>query len=204
MPEVFDFPALEAPAQRDEAVRLATVAVVGLGYVGLPLAVTASQAGLEVVGFDVSQARVEALNAGRSHVEDVTDDELAEALRNGARFSTDPSELAQADAIFIAVPSPLGRNRQPDMSYIEAAAATVAQVARAGQLISLESTTYPGTTEDHLLPAVREAGLELDRDVFLSFSPERVDPGNVLHTADINNVVGGGTERTREVAAPPS
>lgn len=178
-----------------------TAGVIGLGYVGLPLAVTAASRGLDVIGFDVSPEKVEALEGGVSHVEDVSDGELREALDGGARFTTDASLLSEADAIFIAVPSPLGRNRQPDMSYIEAAAETVGKVARPGQLISLESTTYPGTTEDHLLPPLEAAGLTLDEDVFVSFSPERVDPGNVLHTADIPKVVGGVTETSGEVAA---
>jgi UDP-N-acetyl-D-glucosamine dehydrogenase len=116
-------------------------------------------------------------------------------------FTADPSQLAKADAIFIAVPSPLGRNRQPDTSYIEAAAATVSEVARPGQLISLESTTYPGTTEEIIVPALEAAGLTLDRDVFVCFSPERVDPGNKLSTADIPKVVGGVTPLSGEVAA---
>ncbi|MFO7778045.1 MAG: nucleotide sugar dehydrogenase [Nitriliruptoraceae bacterium] len=178
-----------------------TVGVIGLGYVGLPLAVTAATRGLAVIGFDVSSAKVDALQAGRSHVEDVGDDDLAAALASGARFTTDEAELSQADAIFIAVPSPLGRNRQPDMSFIESAAMTVSRVARPGQVISLESTTYPGTTEDHLLPAVTGAGLTLDEDVFVSFSPERVDPGNVLQTGDIPKVVGGVSRVSGEVAA---
>jgi UDP-N-acetyl-D-glucosamine dehydrogenase len=178
-----------------------TAGVIGLGYVGLPLGVTASSQGLDVVGFDVSEDRVAALMDGRSHVEDVTDAELQQALGKGAVFTTDEAKLAEADAIFIAVPSPLGRNRQPDMTFIEAAAATVERVARPGQLISLESTTYPGTTEDHLLPALERAGLKLDDDVFVAFSPERVDPGNVLHTHDIPKVVGGVTPLSGEVAA---
>ena len=178
-----------------------TAGVVGLGYVGLPLAITAAARGLNVVGFDVSTDKVEQLMAGVSHVEDVTSEELAEALAAGARFTTDEGALSEVDAIFIAVPSPLGRNRQPDMSYIEAAAETIARVARPGQLISLESTTYPGTTEDHLVPAVERAGLALDEDVFVTFSPERVDPGNVLHTADIPKVVGGVSPVSGEVGA---
>lgn len=129
-----------------------TAGVIGLGYVGLPLAVTAAEQGLGVIGFDIADRRVAALNEGRSHIEDVTDADLTRALATGARFTTDESALAEADAIFISVPSPLGRNRQPDMSYIERAAQTVARVARPGQLISLESTTYPGTTEDYLVP----------------------------------------------------
>ena len=178
-----------------------TAGIIGLGYVGLPLAMTASRAGLDVIGFDVAADRVAALNAGSSHVEDVSDEELAAALTAGARFTSHEADLSQADAIFIAVPSPLGRNRQPDMSYIEAAAGTVSRVARPGQLISLESTTYPGTTDEHLLPAVTAAGLTLDADVFVAFSPERIDPGNVLQTHQIPKIVGGVTAVSGEVAA---
>ncbi|MFA9429700.1 nucleotide sugar dehydrogenase [Egicoccus sp. AB-alg2] len=178
-----------------------TAGVIGLGYVGLPLAVTAASRGLDVVGFDVSEAKVDALNGGTSHVEDVSDQELRDALAGGARFTATEADLSDADAIFIAVPSPLGRNRQPDMSFIEAAAETVARVARPGMLVSLESTTYPGTTEDYLLPAIEKAGLTLDEDGFVAFSPERVDPGNVLHTHQIPKVVGGVTPASGEVAA---
>lgn len=178
-----------------------TAGVIGLGYVGLPLAMTASRAGLDVIGFDVAEQRVADLNAGRSHVDDVSDETLAAALAAGTRFTADEADLAAADAIFIAVPSPLGRNRQPDMSYIEAAATTVARVARPGQLISLESTTYPGTTDEYLLPAVAAAGLTLDVDVFVAFSPERIDPGNVLQTRDIPKIVGGVSETSGRVAA---
>ena len=178
-----------------------TAGVIGLGYVGLPLAVTAASRGLKVIGFDVSDPKVADLNAGRSHVEDVKDADLQMALDGGARFTTDEAALAEADAIFIAVPSPLGRNRQPDMSYIESAAATVQRIVRPGQLISLESTTYPGTTEDHLLPAIEAAGFTIDEEVFVSFSPERVDPGNVLQTGDIPKVVGGVTPVSGDVAA---
>ncbi len=178
-----------------------TLGVVGLGYVGLPLAVTASSRGLDVVGFDISASRVAALRAGRSHVEDVRDGELGAAVRRGARFTDDESALRDADVLVVAVPSPLGRNRQPDMSFIAAAADTVSRVARSGQLISLESTTYPGTTEEYFVPALEKAGLVLDEDVWLCFSPERVDPGNVLQTPDIPKVVGGVTPRSGQVAA---
>lgn len=178
-----------------------TAGVIGLGYVGLPLAQTAAARGLSVVGYDVAGSRVNALNAGTSHIGDVTNGELRAALDDGARFTTDAAELADADALFITVPSPLGRNRQPDLSYIEAAAETVARVARPGQVICLESTTYPGTTEDYLLPAVERAGLRLDVDVHVAFSPERIDPGNVLDTASIPKVVGGVTPASGEVAA---
>ena len=177
------------------------VGVIGLGYVGLPLALTAKRKGLGVVGFDVSPSKVDALNLGDSHVEDVSNEDLQKALADGFEITTDPSELSRADAIFICVPSPLGRNRQPDLSFIEAAAATVASVVRPGQLISLESTTYPGTTEDYLLPAIEKAGLVLDESVWLAFSPERVSPGDELKTADIPKVVGGVSPLSTAVAA---
>ena len=177
-----------------------TAGVIGLGYVGLPLLVTSANRGHLAVGFDVSPNLVAALTAGRSHVDDVTDETLATALGAGARFSSDPAILREADAIFICVPSPLGRNRQPDLSYIEAAAETVSRVARAGQLICLESTSYPGTTEDYLVPAVAAAGLTLDEDVWVAFSPERVSPGDEMKTADIPKVVGGVTDLSGDVA----
>ena len=178
-----------------------TAGIIGLGYVGLPLAMTASRAGLDVIGFDVAADRVAALNEGHSHIDDVDDAELVVALKAGARFTSNEEDLAQADAIFIAVPSPLGRNRQPDMSYIEAAAGTVSRIARAGQLVALESTTYPGTTDEHLVPAVAAAGLTLDEDVFVAFSPERIDPGNTLQTHQIPKIVGGVSETSGAVAA---
>ncbi len=178
-----------------------TAGVIGLGYVGLPLAMAASEAGLTVIGYDVAQGRIDTLAGGLSHIGDVSADQLGAALARGAVFTTDATQLRHADAIFIAVPSPLGRNRQPDMSFIEAAARLVAEVARPGQLISLESTTYPGTTEEVMVPAIEAAGLTLDEDVFVCFSPERVDPGNSMRTVDIPKVVGGVTQRSGEVAA---
>ncbi|HEX7098355.1 MAG TPA: nucleotide sugar dehydrogenase [Acidimicrobiia bacterium] len=177
-----------------------TAGIIGLGYVGLPLAMTASARGLGVIGFDVSSQRTAALMAGQSHVGDVSEEELKDALAAGAIFTDDPQALREADAIFICVPSPLGRNRQPDLSFIEAAARTVSSVARPGQLISLESTTYPGTTEDIIVPAVESAGLSLDEDVYVAFSPERVSPGDVMKTAEIPKVVGGVTELSGLVA----
>ena len=177
-----------------------TAGVIGLGYVGLPLAVAASNAGLSCIGFDVSTRTVAQVRDGSSHVDDVSDAELRQALDGGLVVTDDPARL-DADAIFIAVPSPLGRNRQPDMSYIEAAAATIRDVVRPGQLVSLESTTYPGTTDDILVPAATSTGLVLDRDVFVAFSPERVDPGNERSTAQIPKVVGGVTEQSGRVAA---
>ena len=177
-----------------------TAGVVGLGYVGLPLAVTAVEAGLNCVGFDVSERIVTRLNAGSSHVGDVDDGQLSKALDDGLEITTDEAALSRCDALFLCVPSPLGRNRQPDMSYIEAAAATVSRVVQPGMLVSLESTTYPGTTDDLLVPAATSTGLVLDSEVFVSFSPERVDPGNERRTGDIPKVVGGVTEASGAVA----
>lgn len=177
-----------------------TAGVIGLGYVGLPLLVTAVKRGLDGIGFDISHDRVEQLRSGISHVDDVSDEDLQKAIADGVEFTTDEDRLSDADAIFICVPSPLGRSRQPDLSYIEAAAATVERIVRAGQLIVLESTSYPGTTEDFLLPALERAGLLPGEDVFVAFSPERVSPGDVLKTGEIPKVVGGVGDRSRAVA----
>ena len=177
-----------------------TGGVIGLGYVGLPLAVTMVQNGLKAIGFDRSQQRVELLNRGVSPVEDVSDEELAAALATGLEITADEERLRTADAVFICVPSPLGRNREPDLSYIKSAAATVAHVVQPGMLVSLESTTYPGTTEDILVPAVESAGLVVDDNVFVAFSPERVSPGAEMKTADIPKVVGGVSPVSTEVA----
>ncbi len=178
-----------------------TAGVIGRGYGGLPLAVTAVAAGLDCVGFDVSASVVERLANGRSHVEDVPDEALRAASAAGLEVTTSPARLREADALVVCVPSPLGRNRQPDMSFIEAAAATVAEVVRPGMLVVLESTTYPGTTEDVVVPAATSTGLVLDRDVFVAFSPERVDPGNARSTGDIPRVVGGVSAVSGRVAA---
>jgi UDP-N-acetyl-D-glucosamine dehydrogenase len=178
-----------------------TLGVIGLGYVGLPLLVTAARQGLGAIGFDVSPNVVEALSSGASHVDDIADSDLRAAIDSGAEFTTDPEQLSRADAILICVPSPLGRNREPDLSYIEASSRTVADIARAGQLIVLESTTYPGTTDDYLVPAVEKAGLTLDEDVWVAYSPERVSPGDAMKTADIPKVVGGVSTESSEVAA---
>ena len=177
-----------------------TAGVIGLGYVGLPLSISAISAGLPVIGFDVDEAYVDRLAAGESAVEDVSDEQLAAALAAGLEVTADASRLGAADAIFICVPSPLGRNREPDLSFIQAAADTVRGVARPGQLVALESTTYPGTTEDVIIPAVEDAGLKLDDQVWVAFSPERVSPGDKLKTQDIPKVVGGVTSASTAVA----
>ncbi len=178
-----------------------TAGIIGLGYVGLPLAVAAASSGLDVIGFDVNPERVVALADGISHVDDVTDADLRRALHDGFTPTDNAASLAHCDALFICVPSPLSINRQPDLSYIEAAADTVARVARPGMVVSLESTSYPGTTDDLIVPAVEEAGLKIDQDVFVAFSPERVNPGGALAPTAIPKVVGGVSATSGSVAA---
>ncbi len=178
-----------------------TAGVIGLGYVGLPLAVGMTQKGLGVLGFDVSEEHVERLASGRSTIGDVPGATLRDALDAGLTVSTHPAVLTAADAIFVCVPSPLGRHREPDLSYIHSAAETVAAVVKPGTLVSLESTTYPGTTEEVMVEAATSGGLVLDEDVFVAFSPERVDPGRDISTGDIPKVVGGVSPVSTEVAA---
>ena len=167
--------------------------IIGLGYVGLPLAIELAHAGYQVLGFDVSQRVVDGLNAGRSHVKDVSGAQL-EAIRKAGRFeaTTDGGRLREADAISICVPTPLSKFKDPDVSYIVAATETIKRVLRPGQAIILESTTYPGTTREIMLPALESTGLKVGQDFFLAFSPERVDPGNpVYQTKNTPKVVGG-------------
>lgn len=181
--------------------RSATIGIVGLGYVGLPLALELSRAFPSVIGFDMNAERVESVNARRSHVQDVADKELAFAI-DGERFTAtgDFSRLADCDVVIICVPTPLAKSKDPDVSYIRSAAANIAETMRPGQLIVLESTTYPGTTDELLLPMFRERGLELDRDFLLAFSPERVDPGSGYPLHKIPKVVGGCSERSTALA----
>jgi UDP-N-acetyl-D-glucosamine dehydrogenase len=174
--------------------------IVGLGYVGLPLAVELAQAGYRVLGFDLNPEVVEGLNAGRSHVKDVTDAQLQKQCE---RFSatTDMSRLSEPDAISICVPTPLSKFKDPDVSFIVAATEAVKKRLRRGQAIILESTTYPGTTREIMLPALESTGLTVGRDFFLAFSPERVDPGNSRYgTRNTPKVVGGITADCRRVA----
>mgnify|MGYP001813584051 FL=1 len=177
------------------------IGVIGLGYVGLPLAVAATTAGVAAIGFDVDDGYVEALRSGISPIEDVSDEQLKAALAKGLTITSDPDALSSADMLVLCVPSPLGAHREPDMSYIQSAADTVTKVITPGTLVSLESTTYPGTTEDIIVPAVAAAGLQLDEDVWVAFSPERVSPGDELKTADIPKVVGGVTQDSTRIAS---
>ena len=170
-----------------------TVGVVGLGYVGLPLAVAFAESGATVLGVDVDATRVAAVRAGASYVADVAAARLAPLLGTGRlQAFTDVAPLKDADAVLICVPTPLGKSREPDISHILAAAEAVAGVARPGQLVVLESTTYPGTTQEVLAPRFAARGLAVGQDLFLAFSPERLDPGNRRHPLEtIPKVVGG-------------
>jgi UDP-N-acetyl-D-glucosamine dehydrogenase len=183
--------------------RQATVAIVGLGYVGLPLAIEFARVGLKVIGYDVSQRVVDSLMAGKSHIQDVKASDVAAMVKAGHFIATtDEKKLGEADAVSIAVPTPLAKTRDPDMSYVISAAEAIGRHAHAGMVIILESTTYPGTTREVLMPLLTERGLTVGRDVFLAFSPERVDPGNPrFHTTNTPKVVGGITAACTEVAA---
>lgn len=181
----------------------ARVGVVGIGYVGLPLAVEKAKVGFEVIGFDRNATRVKQANAGVSYIRDVPGNDLAAAVEAGrfsARAGLDGVETC--DVVVICVPTPLTANRDPDISHIRSTARALAAKLRPGQLVCLESTTYPGTTQDVLLPLLSASGLQVGTDFFLAFSPERVDPGNKRYTTrNTNKVVGGVTPACLEVAS---
>jgi UDP-N-acetyl-D-glucosamine dehydrogenase len=183
--------------------RKACIGVVGLGYVGLPLSLEFARAGFHVIGYDVTDAVVKALMRGKSHIKDVPSADVAELVSAGKFEATsEESRLRETDAILIAVPTPLAKTRDPDMTYVIAAADAIARNCHPGLLIVLESTTYPGTTRDLMQPKLEAAGLTVGEDVFLAFSPERVDPGNATwNTKNTPKVVGGITAACTEVAS---
>ncbi len=166
-------------------------AMVGLGYVGLPLAVAFAEEGIEVVGVDYAQHLVAAIEAGESHIEDITSERL-QAVGDRISATTDYARLADCDAVLIAVPTPLTRNREPDLGPLLSSAQALSGVVRAGQLVVLESTTYPGTTREQLVPLLEESGLAAGRDFNVAFSPERVDPGRTDHTLRTTPKIVGG------------
>ena len=182
--------------------RQAVIGVVGLGYVGLPLAMEFAQAGFRVIGYDVSQRVVDLLMRGQSHIQDVPAAQVQAAVANGTFVATAvEARLGECDAISIAVPTPLSKTRDPDMAYVLSAADAIARQAHPGLCVVLESTTYPGTTRELLQPRLEARGLVVGQDVFVAFSPERVDPGNpVYHTKNTPKVVGGITPACVEVA----
>ncbi len=183
--------------------RQARFGVIGLGYVGLPLALTLSEAGFDVTGIDIDTNRVDAIIGGRSYITDVSDRELQKAtLEKRFRATTNVSEIRNLDAVSICVPTPLRKTKDPDMSYVVSAADAIAKELRPAQLVILESTTYPGTTEELVLPALEARGLKVGEEFFLAYSPERVDPGNAnFSTKDIPKVIGGVTPQCAHLAA---
>ncbi|HYU54079.1 MAG TPA: nucleotide sugar dehydrogenase, partial [Gemmatimonadaceae bacterium] len=182
--------------------RSACIGVVGLGYVGLPLALEFAKAGFKVIGYDVSERVVSLLMSGKSHIQDVSNADLARIVKAGQfEATTDESRMQEMDAVSIAVPTPLAKTRDPDMGFVIAAADAIGRNCRPGVVVVLESTTYPGTTRELLQPKLEAAGLTVGEDVFLAFSPERVDPGNpIWNTKNTPKIVGGITPACTEVA----
>ncbi|OQX71699.1 MAG: UDP-N-acetyl-D-glucosamine dehydrogenase [Candidatus Cloacimonas sp. 4484_275] len=180
----------------------AIVGVIGLGYVGLPMAVTVARKGFKVIGIDVNEYAVTHVNAGENYIGDVDDEELKNLVNKGMlKASFDYAEINAADVIMIAVPTPLDRYQQPDSSYVRASVKSLAENVSENTLVILESTTYPGTTEEILVPAFQEKGFKIGENFFIAFSPERVDPGNKdFKTANTPKVVGGVTKKCNEVS----
>ncbi len=180
----------------------ARVCIIGMGYVGLPLAVEACKAGLHVDGYDVSQRKIDILNGGDSDVDDIPPETVARLIESGLlENTTDPAILSKADIILICVPTPLNKTKDPDVSYILDATEKIRQYIGDGTIAVLESTTYPGTTEELILPMIEETGMKVGEDFFLAFSPERVDPGNPdYQTRNTPKVVGGITPECTRVA----
>jgi UDP-N-acetyl-D-glucosamine dehydrogenase len=183
--------------------KTARVGVLGLGYVGLPLAVEFASAGFEVIGIDVQQSKVDRFNAGESYIKDVHNDVFAPLVQSGQlRGTSDVRVIETLDTIDICVPTPLRKTKDPDMSYVVAATDAIVAHMHPGLLIMLESTTYPGTTDELVLPKLEQSGLTVGKDFFLCFSPERVDPGNPrFHTRNIPKVVGGITPECTAIGA---
>lgn len=189
---------LEEKIERKDAV----IGIIGLGYVGLPLVKTFLKAGFKVFGFDVDQKKVSLLNRSRSYIKHVTGRDLKPFIeKKEFRATSDFKDLKKADAIIICVPTPLDAHRNPDLSYVLNTTQTITETLRKGQLIVLESTTYPGTTEEEMLPLLESSGLKVGIDFYLAYSPEREDPGNETYsTAKIPKVVGGVTPNCRRIA----
>lgn len=181
---------------------MADVAIIGQGYVGLPLAHEASKVGVKVLGFDINQGVVDDLNSGKSHIDDLSDDDIREMREAGFEATTDPARLDEVKTIVICVPTPLSEDGGPDLGPINSAVKTIAEHLQPGQTIILESTTYPGTTDEVVRPALEAGGLVAGEDFFLAFSPERIDPGNEKFGAkNTPKVVGGHTPACGDAAA---
>ncbi|MFJ5713897.1 nucleotide sugar dehydrogenase [Neobacillus sp. NPDC093127] len=183
--------------------KTATLGVVGLGYVGLPLAVEKAKAGFITIGFDVQKSKVDMVNRGKNYIGDVVNEDLLEIVKSGRlSATTDFAQAANADCVCICVPTPLDKHQQPDISYVKTSAESIVPYMHKDMLIVLESTTYPGTTEELVKPILETSGLKCGEDFYLAFSPERVDPGNLIYkTKNTPKVVGGITPRCTDVAA---
>jgi UDP-N-acetyl-D-glucosamine dehydrogenase len=172
------------------------IGIVGLGYVGLPLAVAFAEAGHEVLGLDTDQRKIEALTAGDSYIEDIPADSLA-PLGDRLEVTTAYESLESCEAVIVCVPTPLTSSREPDLTYLTEASNALSKVLRKGQLVVLESTTYPGTTRERLLPILEESGMSAGDEFHLAFSPERIDPGRTDHTIRTTPKLVGGLRRAR-------
>ncbi|MCS6989437.1 MAG: nucleotide sugar dehydrogenase [Chloroherpetonaceae bacterium] len=180
----------------------AVVGVVGLGYVGLPLAVEFARKGFKTIGIDLDKRKIESLNAGKNYIQDIKEDEFKEALKNGFRAADNYDHAGLCDVIYICVPTPFTANKEPDISYIVSATESIAKHLRKEQLVILKSTTFPNTTEGYVLPILEKTGLKVGKDFYLAFSPERIDPGNPKwNTSNTPIVVGGVTPRCADLAA---
>lgn len=180
--------------------KTAIIGIVGLGYVGLPLMLRYAEVGYKVIGFDIDQEKVDALRKGRSYIEHISSQAIREAVDQGFEPTTDFSRAAEADALILCVPTPLNKYREPDLSFVLDTTDSLVPYLRPGQVLSLESTTYPGTTDEELLPRIESGGLKAGQDIFLVFSPEREDPGNPSFTTrTIPKVCGGYTPACLEV-----
>lgn len=178
----------------------ALIGIIGLGYVGLPLMLRYNSIGFRVLGIDIDSNKVEKLNAGESYIEHISAARISEARKSGFEATEDFRRVAECDALILCVPTPLNKYREPDMSFVIDTTNAIKQYLRAGQVVSLESTTYPGTTEEELLPRVQENGLVVGQDIFLVYSPEREDPGNQnFETRTIPKIIGGDTPACLEV-----
>src|SRR5699024_5228454 len=178
----------------------AVIGIVGLGSVGLPLMLRYNEIGFKVLGIDIDQSKVDLLNAGKSYIEHIPSTRIANASSSGFEATTDFSRATECDALILCVPTPLNRYREPDMSFVINTTNSLKPYFREGQVISLESTTYPGTTEEELLPRVSDGGLNVGDDIFLVYSPEREDPGNPnFDTRTIPKVIGGHTANCLQV-----
>lgn len=178
----------------------AVIGIVGLGYVGLPLMLRYIEVGYKVIGFDIDQSKVDSLSQGKSYIEHISEASIRDAVKNGFEATTDFKRVSEADALILCVPTPLNKYREPDLSFVLDTTDSLVPHLRAGQVVSLESTTYPGTTDEELLPRVESRGLKVGRDIFLVFSPEREDPGNPnFTTRTIPKVCGGHTTDCLEV-----